>query len=721
VNAQQPDTTGAPKAMIDSAHSKQLKIVVVTGQKNRFIEQHIDKIVVNANALASSAGGSAIDVLNNAPGVMVDENGTVSLKGREGVLVYIDDKPTRLSGADLLNYLRSLPVSMIDQIELLPNPSARYNADGAAIINIRMKKIRSRGFNGSLSAGAGFSRYFKSNNSLLLNYRHNDLNIFFNGGYSNNNAFYISHRQRVYSYPDNSLSYTLLQNVNEISHPRVYTYNLGIDYNLNSNTTLGLLYNGYQQPYHETGVYSNQFIGHSNKPDSFIVSDSRFNNTYNRNAVNLNVQHFFAPHRRELNINLDYLRYTTSPHQHLESNLYWLPDSLVKQYALITESPYTASIYSAKASYSDTLFGSIKYEQGVQTIYSERNNTSNYLNQSGNDVSPDLLLNNRFRYRETIHAAYINLNRDFKRFSVQAGLRLENTEGNALQYDMALKPDTSFTLRYTNLFPTAYLLYKLDSSGRHTLAFSAGKRIERPSYSDLNPSAFYFDRNTSTGGNSLLQPAFSTNIELSYNHNRNFSAGISYSKTRQLITRGFKQVGDAYISIPVNIDHYTTIGTSISWSFNAARWYTVTINQELINRHYKGAIFDEGLYADENLTTFYLKTYHQFKFNHGWSGDITTTYRSKLLLWQSVNRDVFQLHAGVQKKLNEKATLTLSGTDILHTAITRRDTKIQYAQVYYYMYFDTQKAMLTFSYRFGKAFNRRERKTGIENEAGRVN
>jgi hypothetical protein len=721
VNAQQRDTTGVLKPAVDRVKSKQLKTVVVTGQKNRYIEQQIDKMVVNANALAATAGGNAVDVLNNAPGVMVDENGTVSLKGREGVIVYINDKPTRLTGTDLLNYLRSLPVSMIDQIELMPNPSARYNADGAAVINIKMKKIRSRGFNGNVSIGAGFSRYFKSNNSLLLNYRHNNINIFFNGGYSLNNAFYSSHRQRAYSYPDNSLSYTLLQNVHEISHPRSYNYNLGIDYNLSSNTTLGLLYNGYLQKYRETGKYSNRFIGHTNNPDSFIVSDSRFTNQYNRNAVNLNLQHFFEGHRREININLDYLSYTTNPNQHLASNLFLPDDSLAKQYGLITESPYTAGIYSAKACYSDTLFGNVKYEQGVQTIYSERNNSSNYFHQTGNDVDPDPLLNNRFRYREFIHAAYINLNRNFKRLAVQAGLRLENTQGNALQYDMVAKPDTSFSLHYTNLFPTAYLLYKLDSSGKHTLAFSTGKRIERPGYSDLNPSAFYFDRNTSNTGNSLLQPAFSTNLELSYTHNRNFTAGINYTNTRRLITRGFKQVGDAFITMPINVDHYTTFGTSISWSFHATRWWTVNINQEFINRHYRGAIFDEGLNADENLTTFYLKTYHQLNFHNGWSGDVTTTYRSKLLLWQSSNRPVVQFHAGLQKKLNKKATLTLSGTDIFHTGITRRDTKIRYAQVYYYMFYDTQKVMATFSYRFGKAFSRRERKTGIENEAGRVN
>ncbi|OQP45130.1 hypothetical protein A4H97_32850 [Niastella yeongjuensis] len=716
-NARQ-DTTGT-KPAADSTKTKQLKTVVITGQK-RFIEHQLDKIVVNAGALVSTAGGNAIDVLNTAPGVLVDENGGVSLKGRDGVIIYIDDKPTRLSGTDLVNYLRSLSVSMIDQIELMSNPSSRYNADGAAIINIKLKKIKTHGFNGNATVAASQGRYSRANSSLLFNYRNRNLNIFSIVGYGIYKGYFSSNRQRVYTYPNNLLSYTLFQNVNEIHHDQSFNYHLGLDYFVSRNTTIGVLYNGLTVPYRETGKYNNQFNGNSDKSDSSVFSNSRFTTNTNRNALNLNLQHFLTGRRREININLDYLQYSQHANQHLESEVHHLNDTLTTISALITESPFTATIYSAKANYTDTLFTNIKWEQGVQAIYSERNNTSNYFNQSGNDLSPDLQLTNKFRYRENINAAYITLQRNFKRFSAQAGLRLESTAGNALQYNMAAKPDTSFSLHYANLFPTLYLMYKLDSSGKSSLGFSAGRRIERPSYSDLNPSSFYFDRNTTNTGNSLLQPAFSNNLELTYSHNR-FTAGISYSHTKGIITRGFKQVGDAFISLPVNVDQFITMGTSITWTLNITHWWTANINQEFINRHYKGAIFNEGLYADNNLTTFFLKTYNQFKFSHGWSADITTTYRSKLLLWQTTNQSIGQVYGGVQKKLNEKATLSLSGSDIFHTSKTRRLTKIQYAEVYYYLQTDTQRLTISFSYRFGKSINRRERKTGIEAEAGRVN
>jgi iron complex outermembrane recepter protein len=721
VYCQQRDTTRINNGQLDTSKisfdKKQLKEVIVTGQKTKLIEYQLNKTVINANALASSAGGNVIDLLNISPGVLVNENGSISLKGREGTIVYIDDKPTYLAGTDLLNYLRSLPISMVDKIELMPNPSSRYNADGTAIINIRLKKISSRGFNGTINLGAAYTRYFKSNNSLLLNYRINNFNFYFNSSLTVSNTFFNSHRERVYNYPNNALSYTLLQDVGEISQSHNSNFNLGIDYNLNKNTTVGVLINRFAETYSEKGKYNNEFLANSGKLDSSIESVSRYTYKTLRNAANLNIKQFFNRPRRELAINLDYLHYANDGQQRLESNIFLQPDSLASEFVLNTENPYDAVIYSAKANYNDTLFHIIKFEQGIQTIYSERNNTSNNLNQSGN---PDPQLNNRFRYRENIHAAFITLQRDIRRWSAQAGFRIENTTGNALQYAMVFKPDTSFSIHYINLFPTAFLLYKLDSNGRNTLTFSAARRIERPGYGDLNPSSFYFDRNTVNSGNSLLQPAFSTNMELTYIYNNKLSAGIIYSKTRALLTRGAKQVNDAFITLPVNVDLFTTLGTSISWHCNITRWWTLSIDQQIINRHYKGEIFKTGLYANEHLTTFYLKTYSQFKFKNGWSADLTTTYRSKLPTWQTYHRSIGQILAGIQKKINDKATITIAGNDIFHTYKTRKVTNIQYAQVYYYLVFDTQQIRVTFSYRFGKAFRSRERKTGIEAEAGRL-
>ena len=702
------------------AVSTALKEVVVTSEKNKLIEIQLDKVVVNANALISASGGNAVDILNSSPGVMVDENGGVSLKGREGVIIYVDDRPVQLSGTDLLNYLRSLPSSLIDKVELMSNPSSKYNAEGAAIINIITKKIKAKGFYGSVSASAGSGKYFRSNSSLQLNYKINRINFFMNTGVTTNNTYFLSNRQRTYSYPDAALSYTLLQDVQEIGHEKSGNYRAGVDFDVSKHTSLGIMTDGYNNLYWEKGIYSNRFIDPSGKSDSSMVSNSHYQHKPYRNSVNAYARHLFDGMRKEINVNLDYLHYTTSSDQTLESNVFIPSGSQTKQYTLLTESPFNAIIYSAKADYSDTIFGKIKIEPGIQTINSIRNNTSSYFTKQENVLYPNEELNNSFRYRETINAAYINIQKRFKRLSAQAGVRVESTAGNAVLYDMPAKPDTSFSIHYTNWFPTAYLMYTIDKKEKHQLNFSIARRIERPGYYDLNPSTFFFDRNTSNSGNSLLQPSFSTNMELSYTYNKKLSAELSYSNTKGLITRGYKQVGDAFIGMGTNVDRFTEISLNITWQFNACPWWTVNIYPQFIDRHFHSRIFNDDVWEDKRLTTFYLKTYSQFKFNKGWSADLTTMYRSTFLQWQSSIRPIAQMHAGLQKKINEKATVTIAGNDIFHTWKVRRDINIQYASIYYYLIFDTQKFAITFRYRFGKSVNNRERKTGIEAEAGRV-
>jgi iron complex outermembrane recepter protein len=699
---------------------KALKEVVVTAQKSNYIEYHLDKVVMNVSALIGMTGGNAADILNSAPGVFVDESGAINLKGRGGVLVYIDDKPTHLSGTDLVNYLKSLPVAMIDKIELMSNPSAKYNADGTAIINIKTKKNRSAGFNGNISLSAGYGRYFKSTSSLLLNYKTNRFNFFLNTGFTASNVYFDSYRQRQYNYPNALLSYTLSQKVNETNHERSVNYIAGVDYDAGKHTTIGIMYKGVTSPYKEMGKYNNHFYNTSGKLDSFTLSGSRFTVNPIRNSMNVNVRHLFAG--KEVTINFDHLKFSNRPLQTLESYFFLPADSLVKQSTFVSRLPFTARIYSARADYSDTLFSSMKLETGVQTIYSERSNSGDYFTASGNGLTPDELLTNKFRYREQINSAYINLQGNYKRLSAQAGLRVERTEGNALQDEMRLKPDTAFNVAYTNLFPTIYFMYKADSSGNNLISFSAGKRIERPGYYELNPSSFYFDRNTSNTGNSLLRPAFTNNIELQYNYKGKFITGVNYSNTKGYIARGYKQVGDAFIALPVNISRYTNVSLNVTWQPDITRWWNLNLYQELFSNGFNGSIDGNEYKADiEKRMTYHVRAHNKFKFHKGWSADLTTIYRTNVFLWQSSLRPIWQMHAGIQKKLTEKATLNVAARDIFHSWKLQRDITIPYGQVYYHLEFDSQRIDITFSYRFGRAAGNKERKTGIDAESQRVN
>ena len=275
-------------------------------------------------------------------------------------------------------------------------------------------------------------------------------------------------------------------------------------------------------------------------------------------------------------------------------------------------------------------------------------------------------------------------------------------------------------MHYTDLFPTAYFQYQPDSNGHHIFSLSAGRRIERPGYNDLNPSAFYFDKSTSLSGNSLLQPAYFTNLELSYIYHNSLAATISYSNSKGFITSGYKQAGAAFTTVPVNVEHYNSLVATLTWPIRINHWWKLNLYPQLQRRQFRGSVIDAHAFSNEHRTTLFMKTYSQFTWKKNWSADLTMTYRTQMVTWQSNLEPVFQLHAGIQKKLGDHSNITVTGNDILHTNIIKRHINIPYAQVYYKLIFDTQRFMISYRYRFGKASDSRSRKTGIEEEAGRA-
>ena len=703
------------------ADTGRLQEVIVQQGSSDYIEQRIDRTVVNIGALPSNSGSNALDVLNTLPGVLADENGSISFRGREGVVVYIDDKPTHLSGTDLTNYLKSLPSSQLDKMEIISNPPARYEAEGATgIINIRTRKIKGRHFNGNGSLNLGMGHYFRSNNSINLNYRNNKLNVSGAMGWGASKKLFYLHRQRNYQYLNNTSNYQIDQQINETSYQYGFTYRLGVDYDLSKYTSVGILFNGSGSPYHETGIYTSRFAPPPATPDSTVYSQSAFKKSAHNNAIDLSFRHSFNTRERVLSANLDWLGYTANGNQTLQSDT-WLPsDSLAGIYTLISTTPLSARIYGMKADYTDKMAKNIVMELGAQAVWSIRNNRSDYYNKTGNTLYPNQALDNTFRYKENINAAYISFRQDFPRFSWQAGLRVEQTQAQAASFDTPLKPDTSFTLRYTNLFPTLYLSYKPDSNAKSHFVFSAGRRISRPGYQSLNPAVFFFDRNTSIGGNSLLQPEFSTNLELSYSIGSPLMISLLYSNTDNIITTAYKQVENTFVSTQVNIHRFVSTGISASSSIQVRSCWSVNLYTELIQTSYKGALFGGEMYLDNHWLTFRLSGSNQFKFRKGWSADITGAYRSRDLSAQSLRQPDWALDAGLQKKFNDRVSLSLSARDIFNSWPIKRTVTIPHASVLYEGWNDTRQIGLTFTRRFGKQVAAREKRTGIQSESERL-
>lgn len=685
-----------------------------------YIEQKIDRVIVNVDAVISNSGATLLDALNNIPGILADELGSISYRGRSGVKVYMDGKPVFLSGNDLSIYLRSLPANSVSKIEIMSNPPAKYNAEGSAgIIDIKTKKIKTQGFNGTLSLGYSQGVYPKSNNAFNFNYRVNKINVYGNLSYSYVKGFFNSVRQRAYHYNGSSRDFLLEQEYNEKSTTKNYSNRIGIDHDISKRTKIGALFSGSINPYAEKGYYINRFISKQPQPDSSILINSRVNIRTVNNAFSMYMTHSYT-RSRELSFDVDYLVHKNTNSQYSESDTYFPNNTPGGKYILLSNTPFDAKIYGVKSDYNQQLQKGLKFYAGLQALYSLRNSSGSYLNKVGNDLFPNDHLNNRFNYKENINSAYIGFNKEYKRFSFQSGLRVENTFSNGTVFYNKSQTDSTFTIKYINAFPTAYASYNLDSAANNVLRFSAGRRITRPSYQDLNPSVFFFDKYTSNLGNPLLQPEYSLNFELGYTYKNDFTLTLVYSRTKDIITQVFEQVDSAFISNTINIDRARGMGVNVGITLQIALWWSCNIATELTNNRYVGIAGNNGL-LDNNVTTFRITGSNKFKLGEKWNAEINNFYRNSIIFGQVILKPGWQIHTSIRRNLsNNRGAITLTARDIFRSWVVNRDVVIKNANISFSNTFDTHLLTLAFVYKFGKLKSKGTRNSGIDNESSRI-
>ncbi|MDB5144918.1 MAG: TonB-dependent receptor [Mucilaginibacter sp.] len=705
-----------------SSTGKTLNGVAVTAQKS-YVQQKIDRTVVNVNALISNTGANALEVLEKTPGVQVDADGNITFKGKGGVLVMIDDKPTYLSAANLATYLRSLPASSLDQIELMDNPPAKYDAAGnAGVINIKTKKNTIRGFNAVVSADYAQGHYGRNNESINLNYRVNKVNLFANLAYNEQRTFRRLEIDRDYLDANGNTTSSL----KDISYFRPTSNNTnikaGMDYYISPKTTWGVVFTGTISPDHDSSPVFSLLYGKNGGLDSTINTLNTSKNNFNSKGINLNYTHKFDSTGRQLTFDLDYIRDVSGSNQLFVNNTF-LPDgTLTNSQTLNDNLPATINIYSAKADYSHPFKGKAKLEAGVKSSYVNTDNAANYFNVINNQSTIDYNNTNRFLYKENINAAYINFNKNFGRFSLQTGLRLENTNGNGHQLGNAEKADSSFINHYTDLFPTAYASYNLDTAGHNVLVLSYGRRIGRPNYGSLNPFTFFVDEFTQFSGNPFLKPQFTDNYKLAYSFRSLFTIAIAYNYTTNVQGETIHRSGDIFISTQGNIGQQKTLDLSVNGNFQPAKWWSVNLYAEVYNNTYQGAFYTG--YLNQSQITFAANGSNQFTLSKSWSAELSGFYDSGGTYGQFVTLPKGMLNAAIQKKiLNNKGSIKLNMRDIFHTfSPSGTITNIADATATFHNFLDTRVATLAFTYSFGKSTNvPQKRETGgADSEQGRA-
>jgi hypothetical protein len=691
---------------------KNMKEVVVTAKK-QFIERKLDKTILNVEASITNTGSTAMEVLEKAPGVSVDKDGNISLKGKQGVIIMMDGKPTYMSGPDLANFLRNLPASNLDQIEIMTNPSSKYDAAGnSGIINIKTKKNKLKGFNGSLTTAFGQGTYSKTNNSLNLNYRIGKVNLFgtLSGNYRE--EYQELDINRRYKNADGSTKAIFDQVSFAKKYRNNYNAKLGMDYYASKKTTLGFVLTGYTTPGTEVGTNTSYLQNSMGIVDSIVTAQRNEKYTWKNGAINLNMRHTFDSAGRELTADVDYLQYAADRDQYFINNRY-NPDWTKKSGSeLVGELPSDIKVYSAKADYTHPFKKELKLETGVKFSYVSTDNDAGYYNILNGIKTVDYDKTNKFQYKENINAAYVNLSKTIKKWGFQAGLRLENTNYEGRQFGNAQHPeqDSSFKNHYTNLFPTAYISY--NASEKNQFGLSYGRRINRPDYEDLNPFLFFLDEYTLGAGNPFLRPMYSHVFELNHTYNQFLTTSLNYSRTTDLFNETFEEVGYKTIVRQGNYGLNNNASLSISAQVPVAKWWKSIIYTEGRYQQFKGKLYGDDL--NVKGTNFLVNVNNQFSFKKGWSAELSGFYRTKGIEGQILIKPIGMVNAGVQKQvLKNKGTLKLSARDIFKTLGGKGNINFQSTEANFRNTNDSRVATVSFNYRFGKPIKGlQKRKTG---------
>ncbi len=701
--------------------SKNLQGVNVISQRPP-VERKIDRTVVNVDQMISSAGSTALEVLEKSPGVSVDNNGVISLKGKNGVTIFVDDKPTYLSGADLENYLRSLPASSVDQIELMTNPPAKYDAaGGAGVINIRLKRTKAKGFNGSLNAAYAQGVYSKTNNSFNFNYRSGKLNSF--GTITQNYATNFSNLDinRHFKKPDGSRNYDFLQNTYIKPSGLAFSAKVGADYYANAKNTFGIVLTGVTRNGERGNDNSSRIFNAAFQLDSTIVAHNTQDNSFNNGGVNLNFRRRVSKNGPEFSIDADYIHYGTGNVQEF-NNFTYLPNNTISaQDRLSGDLPAGIDIYSLKTDYTHPLQKGWKIDAGEKSSETKTDNVADYFSTVNNVTTPDYNKTNHFIYKETIHAAYINGSYEGKRWSMQLGLRTESTISDGRQLGNAVKPDSSFKRTYTSLFPTAYLNYKLDSAGNHTLTLDYGRRINRPYYQDLNPFISPLDKFTYYVGNPFLLPAYTHNVQLSYSYKNKITVGLRYSVTLNNTNETIEIVNGTYYSRPGNIGKVINISGSLQGDLSLKKWLAFGFYSEVTNIHSKTNFYTGFL--NTQGTFWFVQPNLRFTFKKGWSAQVDGSYQTDLTSNQFILLERGRLNAGISKKVSAALTARASVNDIIYTNINSGiinnlvNTEANWRNAN-----DTRTVTIAIAYRFGKTISdlRKHNQNSAQQEQNRV-
>ncbi|MBS1585306.1 MAG: TonB-dependent receptor [Bacteroidetes bacterium] len=696
-----------------------LKEVQVVGEK-AMMEMKVDKKVFNVDKNITTAGGSAADVLQNVPSVSVDADGNLSLRGKSDVTVLIDGKPATLLGSDVPSALQSLSASSIESVEVITNPSAKYDAQGmTGIVNIITKKDRAFGINGNINAGAG--THDKYNAGLGLNAHKKNWNIFLNSNLRINKTWNDVITNRYDKIPDSTAYYTY-EHVPRNFSGWFNTLGGSWDWNKHNSITLTGNFNLMRHAFEDySDYYTMSPVDPTVRPFVFDTAyhdarQYRYSNSaaHLRGAsASLNYKHKFSKKDEELTLDANYSNfYANRTSDYVTNNYYPAYADTINEHAPGSGHNNT---FTASLDYVNPLFTpNGKFSAGLKTQINSFNSTNVPVIDTAdreNTRRTDTTLWAAYNYTQQVHAAYVNWNDQLGKFSYQLGLRLEDAI-----YDGKNKVpvDTNFSNSFLGLFPSAFISYQLPAQQSVYLNYS--RRTNRPNFFQMMPYKDLSNPSTVSVGNPDLVPEFIHNVELSYNKQTkkgdNFIASVYYQNTRNLIERVIRtyntgEFAGRLYSQPLNIASGTTYGLDLTGRFQLLPIWDATLNINAFQNMIKVGSSDTSLtryLSDIKGFSWFGKLNTNLRLPAGFSLQLNGNYESPKVVAQGNVKESYWVDAALKKSFwKGKASVTVNCSDIFKTRrfINEYDLAAYSQEINRIK--ETRIGNISFTYRFGKS------------------
>lgn len=669
-----------------------LKGVTIQGQKS-FVEMKAGKMILNMANSPLAAGSNVLEVLQMAPGVQVDQHGKITYNGKP-VTVYLEGRPSYLNADALKALLTGTQGQNIDKIELISNPSAKYDAAGGAMINIKMKREKGLGTNGNVTVGMGYGDHFRTNESVFLNFRAKKLNVY--GGYDLSYAT----RSRQSMSERNTPEFSILGDGSGQTTTESHNFRSGLDYTISRKSSMGFTLNAMYNEKESSSNQASRFYSKSSRPDSTLLANNQGTGGFFTPAFNAYFTTKLDSTGKELTINGDYYTFNTRSRQSFDTR-----SDAAPAYLLRHNSPQQIGIRSLSADYKQP-----HWEAGLKTIFIKTHTDTRWEEETAAGWVPDAGKSNHFIYREWINAGYVNYARDWKKWGLQAGLRLENTHTKG----HSLTTGETFSKNYARLFPNVSLQYQ-----QFTLSYR--KSINRPSYAAVNPFLTFESKYAYFRGNPNLGPEMAHTVELSHVYKGVLFTTLSYMRYNGVVSEVYEQDPNSKVlySSYNNLSFSEWYFAGVSYSNKLNAWWS---NHTSLQGGYIRYNFDT-VALQRSTPGFFFSTINTFTIPKVCTIQSAFNYSSRVSSGLQEMKDYWGVNLAFQRSiLDKKMDLKLNFTDIFRTMQMGNISDYRNVRINTTDYNDNRAVTFTMIYRFGDMTVKanRNRKSGIESEKGRI-